>query len=215
MRQRDVSERQVRIPVRYRDGTVTFFYKGPMPEIEEDAFCELVVPAYALKNAAEAGVLTAVNVVPLLGEGISVFAEVFPSGAPLPETLVEGLIETRSGGHDRNHVRIKLLASLGLELRGTAKATLLPVPCEIPALGAKADSINHAYRLISEAYEPHRRSHSANVFRAIYLQDGENWTPLDVLRQAKEAEWEQSLIERLAQVAAKEAPLGKVGGPLE
>ena len=57
--------------------------------------------------------------------------------------------------------------ALRLTLRGTKKPQLLSVKCDIPALGKVANSLNHAYSLISEAYEIERISHIGNVFETV------------------------------------------------
>ncbi len=47
----------------------------------------------------------------------------------------------------------------------------------------KADSLNHAFTLLSEKYEPWRKSHTGNVYsRMFFLAQDEKWHPLDVLR---------------------------------
>jgi hypothetical protein len=77
-----------------------------------------------------------------------------------------------------------------LELRGGVKdARLEFCRCEIPALNIEARSVNHAYSLISLAYEPHRISHSGNVFNKIYFLNGQTrtWEKLDELRYVQES----------------------------
>lgn len=71
----------------------------------------------------------------------------------------------------------------------------------IPALqDLTALSLNHVYRLVSEAFERHRRSHAGNVFSEVYYRVKDAWRPLDAIRAEKEAELE---------VLLKRAPKGK------
>jgi hypothetical protein len=72
---------------------------------------------------------------------------------------------------------------LKLQVRGDQEARLCPCVCAIPSLDKKAQSLNHAFTLISEAYETLRRSHSGNVFERVYAQDKTNkWVSLDEIR---------------------------------
>ena len=69
------------------------------------------------------------------------------------------------------------------QVRGDQEARLCPCVCAIPSLDKKAQSLNHAFTLISEAYETLRRSHSGNVFERVYAQDKTNkWVSLDEIR---------------------------------
>jgi hypothetical protein len=58
----------------------------------------------------------------------------------------------------------------------------------------KAESLNHAYRLVSEPFKLHRRSHSANVFQEVFYREGSHWRPLEVLRSNAESDLESSLV---------------------
>jgi hypothetical protein len=80
-------------------------------------------------------------------------------------------------------VEVKLDADLWLLVRGDQEARLSPSSCTIPLLKKDAKSLNHAFTLISEAYETRRRSHSGNVFGRAYAQNElNNWQSLDELR---------------------------------
>jgi hypothetical protein len=77
----------------------------------------------------------------------------------------------------------KLDAPLMLQVRGDQEARLSPCSCTIPSLNRTADSLNHAFTLISEAFETKRRSHSGNVFERVYTQvTAGKWQSLDELR---------------------------------
>jgi len=56
--------------------------------------------------------------------------------------------------------------------------------CFIPALQKNAKSVNHAATLISESFEPDRKSHTKDGFRDAYFQDDDNiWKSLDKWRE--------------------------------
>ncbi|MDQ3131076.1 MAG: hypothetical protein M3Q99_09985 [Acidobacteriota bacterium] len=109
----------------------------------------------------------------------------------VPAALKEKVIkDERPAGVDGGFVEIFLLEPLKLKLRGTKKAQLLDCPISIPTLPEqKAKSINHAYTLISQAFEPWRTSHTANVFSRVFWRENEegNWRLLDVRREQAEA----------------------------
>jgi hypothetical protein len=93
-------------------------------------------------------------------------------------------------GVDGGFIEIFLRQPQGLKLRGKKKALLLPCRIDIPALpGQPAASLNHAYTMISEAFEPWRISHTSNAFLKIYSQDivSGDWVLLDTLRKEAEA----------------------------
>jgi hypothetical protein len=93
-------------------------------------------------------------------------------------------------------VKVRILKPLLLQLRGSKKAILMETECEIPSLkNEKANSINTAYTMISERFEPKRRSHTGNVFSKCYYYDPNEskWFPLEELREAEEASFEGQL----------------------
>jgi hypothetical protein len=55
--------------------------------------------------------------------------------------------------------------------------------CEVDALQAKPESVNHAYTLITQAFQPTRRSKVGNVFREVVVKLHDDWTPLEDLRK--------------------------------
>ena len=74
--------------------------------------------------------------------------------------------------------------SLGIGLKGSKLGRLGPVKCIIPSLKEpRAESLNHAYRLVSEAFEPERISHAGNVFKkVVYVDLDGNCRSLEDLR---------------------------------
>ena len=85
-------------------------------------------------------------------------------------------------------VEIELIDDLLIILRGTKKATLSRCKCTIPILNnQEANSLNHAYTLISQEFEKHRISHSGNVFKDIYYKKDDKWQPIDSFRDSLES----------------------------
>ncbi|SFL57339.1 hypothetical protein [Shimia aestuarii] len=57
-----------------------------------------------------------------------------------------------------------------------------------------ATSLNHAYTLLSEAYEPWRISHTGNIYEQVLYQEGNGkWYPLEFLRDETELEEGQTI----------------------
>ncbi len=58
-----------------------------------------------------------------------------------------------------------------------------------------AESLNHAFTLLSEKYEPWRQSHTGNIYeRILYRERNNQWYPLDILRNASIAKDEHQLV---------------------
>lgn len=61
-----------------------------------------------------------------------------------------------------------------------------------------ATSLNHAFTLLSEAYEPWRISHTGSVYdRIFYKGSGKHWFPLSTLRDYELAQHDQEIALRL------------------
>lgn len=93
---------------------------------------------------------------------------------PLPPPEMQSFIIKSSLGNQSFFVEFELLEDQKIYVRGGDKrATLDFCKCGIPALDRVADSINHAYTLISEVFEPHRKGHGGNVFlKVVYEREG-------------------------------------------
>jgi eukaryotic-like serine/threonine-protein kinase len=84
-------------------------------------------------------------------------------------------------------VPFTILEPLILAHTGSRRPALRPCPCAVDALQAKAESVNHAYTLITQAFQPTRRSKVGNVFREVVVKRHDDWMPLEDLRKDVEA----------------------------
>lgn len=87
----------------------------------------------------------------------------------------------------------------GLFLRqfGLDRTELLSSSIKLPDgfAPAFAQSLNHAFTLLSERYETHRLSHTGNVYTSVYyLESNGRWYPLDLLREGVRADAERQVI---------------------
>lgn len=188
--------RQVMIPVQIRDGAVQFLHGLPLPGLYERTVGDLVVPVGAIVDTDIAQLLLQTHWVELLPGGSTLLVGIDPSG--IPQTLagllavlpVDVLIQPEGS----SWVELRLEESLELRVGGGRRPTLNGCSCLIPALNQKASSLNHAYTLISMAFEPGRRSHTGNVFQRVYYQEnGRYWRLLENLRLNLEALWRARL----------------------
>ena len=194
-------EKTVRIPVRIRaHGRIDYFYGGSLPKMREGTIGDLVVPERSIIEKSEVCRLQQDQVVQFLPAGSVVKLAV--NGSHAPAELKQHLEDVATLGIKKPHTVPVVLdkKALALRLRGTKPATLGRVTCWIPSLETRAQSLNHAYRLISEQFEPRRISHSGNVFELGYCEHSDRWVSLDALRMTVAARFEMQLSRLGAQV---------------
>ncbi len=175
----DPMARTVIVPARVTDkGTMVFFYGGALPTLRPGTICEINVPAYAVEDWRTLAMLEHTQTETLLETGQSVLVLVKVDDTS-PSKLTEQMSDHLLIPPDwmlswtqivhAHFVRVILREPLRLRLRATKQAELLACKCHVPALSEDADSINHAYTLISQVSEKHRRSHTGNVFDRVYV----------------------------------------------
>lgn len=74
---------------------------------------------------------------------------------------------------------------LWLRTEGVTSIGLLSSQIALPSCVSNrpAQSLNHAYTLLSELFEPWRRTHTGSVYRLVFYKEGDgNWYPLRLLR---------------------------------
>ena len=180
---KDRYEKRLRIDVRF-DGTSFVLPDGrPLPALAKGSVAEIVLAPECIENETVRANLTDQKSTPFLKEGAVVLVGVSPT--MIESSAAEGLIPANAVPILSAYlfVEVKLDADLWLLVRGDQEARLSTALCTIPSLNTKAKSLNHAFMLISEAFETKRRSHSGNVFERAYAQDQlGNWQSLDELR---------------------------------
>jgi len=175
-------QKRLRIGVRF-DGVGFVLLDGqPLPKLEKNSVAELVVVPESIEDASIRARLTGQKSIPFLKEGALVLFGVSPT--MIDNKHAAGLVKPE---HPRIlseylFVEVKLDADLWLQVRGDQEAGLSRCLCTITALSRPAESLNHAFTLISEAYETKRRSHSGNVFERGYVMSKSGWQNLDELR---------------------------------
>lgn len=196
----DENPKTVKSPARFVDGSlINGLTLQPISDIENDTFCEVVLSASQITNNNLLEVLDTEKIDEFLPDGTELLANI--SRNEFLEGQADKVFRPKNilVGVTGSFASIILKEPLQLKFRGTKQPTLLDCKCFIPALNETAQSLNHAYSLISTEYEKHRRSHSRNVFHKIfYLSNNEDytknfWVELDRLRTTKVIEFHKYL----------------------
>lgn len=184
----DPFKKTIKIPVRIVDGKAEYFYGGPFPKIR-DVTGDLVVPAFSVMEKSFVDEFSANDGAEILPRGTSLMVNVWAdSGAP-------GLVKDVQCGPLSGNVEVQLWEPLYLWHRGTKNSVLAPCKCFIPALNERASSLNHAYTIVSKAFETKRQTNTGNVFKKIYYRGGvDSWHMLQRLRDKFDAQFEQRFI---------------------
>jgi hypothetical protein len=175
-------QKRLRIGVRFNGTSFVLLDGKPLPKLTEGTFAELVIAPESIEDAIVRDKLEGLRSIPFLAEGSFILFGVSPT--MIDDKKADGLVRP---DHPRIiseylFVEVKLGADLWLQLRGDQEAGLSPCLCTITALNRPAESLNHAFTLISEAYETRRRSHSGNVFERGYVMSKSGWQNLAELR---------------------------------
>ena len=191
-------EKQIRFPVRcLENATFEYFYGGAPPKIAPGTVGELIIPEASLEDA-EARRLKRETVEFLPADAVILFAiDGTSASAARAECLKDASEWNHAGKPHAAEVRLK--EPVTLRLRGTKPAILEAAMCWIPCLKREAESLDRAYRLVSEAFEPHQRSSSDNVLRFGYCQAHGRWRRLEELVLERQARYEM----RLSQIASE------------
>lgn len=176
------SQKLLRIPVFVEDGDfVLASDRLPLPRFDEGAFCEILIDSIYLRDQSRLSGSENDREAPFLPRGSRLLAQVNAKLVPA---------ELRRFLHDHEIencalVEFTLLGDLNLRIRARRDATLMDVMCASPFLEGRenppvAKSVNHLYTLISTHFEPHRKSHSGNVFNKVFYwsERAGNWLPL-------------------------------------
>jgi hypothetical protein len=192
----DAFEKMTKIPFKVVDSQLVFLYDGkPLPELREGTIGDIIVSPSAIKDPARLQAITSEKVITFLPKDTRLLVQISLESVPTKlQPFLQDEPKSLIGG---GKVEIFLQADLMLHLRSTKEAQLLDCPCHIPAIRTldsktEAKSLNHANTVVSTHFEPHRISHTGNVFNRIYYQDEKlkGWFPLRTLRDQMQADYE-------------------------
>ena len=182
------------IPVQITNGTVNYFYDGPFPKITENTVGELVIPESAVKDKEAINFLTEEWQIEIFPKDTTFYVELKPSGAD-GKSLLSLPLADRHKSDSRKFAEVITKEPLNLILRASKRPKLATVKCNIPILNTEATSLNHAYTLLSQAYEKDRISHVSNVFNTVYFQHPHHneFLPLGYIREDRDLLYDRTL----------------------
>jgi len=193
----DKEAKTVKIPIRIINGQIKYFYGGNLPSIKDGTIGELILPEYSITDYRILNALQSEDKVKILPSGTIIMVSVNRNKVPEDKAgATKDINVEKLEAINCTFVEVRLLEDLFLLLRGSKKASLLPVKCIIPSINnMEVESLNSAYTAISREFEPHRSSHTGNVFEKCYYYEGEKgiWYPLEVLRNGEESKLEERL----------------------
>lgn len=210
--------KKIRLPVSMKGGKLTCVYDGSIP-IVDGAVGELIVDADSITDPDFLNLLKKKSRHMLLpaGENLLVALTIKPYpklsdhlleqledctnlGAGFRDTFRPGLtkfVRIRVGTSTDPEWTLKLdqAGGIWLEMEGQQAKSVSTTSIELPAVGIdeNVDSLNHAFTLLSEVFEPWRKSHTGNIYdRILYQEANGAWYPISVLRNLHEAkEWHE------------------------
>ena len=214
----------IRIPVRLVDGQWEYFYGGGVP-VTNGAVGDLIVDRGSIQDKEFLVRICRTSKHKILDKGtqllvaltirdISPLSEAerklfHPTGANAPKLGHAHYFTPRSGytrfvsiwidkpTKDQLYVDSNAQGGVwldvqGLEPKGVTSSSVRLPECISPT---PADSLNHAFTLLSERLEPWRKSHTGNIYdRMLYQEVNGKWYPLDILRNAAVATEEHQFI---------------------
>lgn len=205
---------KVTVPVKRVGDRWEFFYGGDVPakegalgelklgadQITDERFLKRVTQEFTFRIFDEGTeLLVALSDRETSGRRAGNWPESYPLTAPLGTTRFERI---RLGPLRRKveepspHVALEP-GGLWLKLKGLERCELHASSVQMPSgfEPASATSLNHAFTMLSQAYEKHRISNTGNVYTRVFYQDhDECWYPLDDLRTGVQAEGERRLL---------------------
>ncbi len=206
---------KVTMPVKRVGNRWEFFYGGDVP-VKEGTLAELTLSADQITDERFRQRVTQELAVKILDEGtrllvalsdrshggnrVGAWPQPFPLNVPPGTTRWEcitlGPCKAKSGQQELLPER----GGLWLKLKGLERCELSGSTVQMPAGFSipTATSLNHAFTLLSQAYEQHRISNTGNVYTRVFYQDkDECWYHLDDLRNGVIARAERKVLNDL------------------
>ncbi len=209
--------RKLTLPVKMVNGQWEFLLGGAVP-VKDGTVAELTVALDQITNADFAARVTVESTVKVLPAGSTLYvalsdrSSAMQSAKKFKDLAIDyeyfpgdyaRFIPITIGPPTEQQVRQRGLfdedKSGGLYLRQTGldRTEILSSSIQMP-VGFDprfAQSLNHAFTLLSERYETHRLSHTGNVYTSLfYKESNDRWYPLDLLREGVRADAERQVI---------------------
>jgi len=187
--------KMAKMTIRIIDGELRLFSGAPLPRLPENTIGDLIIPSHRLRDETLARWIQHEAEIELLPAGVTILAAVNPQNVPsaMKDKCVHwDNLKVTSKLTGRSFVAIELNEPLKLLLRGEKRPKLFDCKCTIPVLDLEAESLNHAFALITSTFEPERISRGGNVFNNLAAPDGAgHWELLDDVRKLYEDRLEE------------------------
>ena len=219
-----LSDNVVRIPVKFTDNTLEYYYGGSN-FVKEGSYAELIIEKQNITDAKLLEGLTKKSLSKMMNAEITLIVALSVDENVLDQDLKDCLkpancysipknplfsryvinsrtqfIEVKIGRYPSPSVdSIFAEGGIWLELEGMEPKGLKVSHIKLPDCIDRNDifSLNHAFTVLSEKYEPMRKSHTGNVYdRFFYKEENDQWYPLNVLRNAAIAHEEHAFVAR-------------------
>ncbi|KXU87113.1 hypothetical protein CR51_35860 [Caballeronia megalochromosomata] len=208
---------QVSLPFKWIGDRWEFFYGGDVP-VADGAIAELRLSVSQIIDEQLKHRVTRASIFEILPEGSELWVALsdrnapagarqswpqvqladVPAGATRFEKIRLGPRKTKTAQNELFGTPEK--GGLWLKLKGHESVELMSSTVHMPDgfSAPTATSLNHAFTLLSQAYETHRISNTGNVYaRVFYLDRDGVCYPLDDLRKGVQASKERELIHQL------------------
>lgn len=191
---KDGAEAELRVPVSQiedRDFTERMTVKGIIPILPKGASLRVVVSTKDLRGISEGNKK---HITPLRAAAPEFFMvkERFRYGAEA------SFLTVQIGEPTNRQLSLDELSEGGLWLvfEGAQPVEIKSSKIILPegVADEEAISLNHAFTMLSEVYEPWRKSHTGNIYDQFFYQEEDGkWFPLSLLRDARVAKQEQKI----------------------
>ncbi|UBM09981.1 hypothetical protein [Cupriavidus metallidurans] len=208
---------QVRLPLKRVGERWEFLYGGDVP-VADGTFAELILSVGQITDEQFKQRVTQEVTFEILPEGSELWVALSDRNAPAsakqawPKVLREDVPagatrfeKIRLGPREMRPGQIPLpgmpeKGGLWLKLKGLERCELLSGTIHMPDgfSTPTATSLNHAFTLLSQAYETHRISNTGNVYARVFYPDRDGVCyPLDDLRKGVQVNKERELLHQL------------------
>ena len=234
------NRKSIRVPVKIIDGKVEYFYGGLLP-VKIGTIGDLVLDEMYISDKNFLNLLKRKSQHKILGEGTELLVSLtIKNETKIDENLIKHLISSDDSRlilgtphyykywtPTTRFVKMKIdkptdrqfsadpkaVGGIWLDLQGfqTKGITTSSIMLHEDITNDAAISLNHAFTILSEKYEPWRKSHTGNAYdRVLYKENNNKWYPIDVLRNTAIIKDEHQLIKEQWEIISKKLGLQKI-----
>jgi len=164
------------LPVEFKNGKFVLKDGQKLPAIKEGARAEIVIPTFYIDDKKIKEEYNKEQIFPFFPSKTALYVELYVRSF---DDLMDKEKEALRFYQNRYLIEIELIDELNIKDRGTKYPRLEACKCKVVKLkDFEAKSLNEIYSKLSQKYEPHRMSHTGNVFDKIYYFQDEIYKQL-------------------------------------